>query len=164
MGGEVKALSDRVDVISTDLDCIDEINKLLDQEILLALENQKTILDKMFSSWLQYVQWSNGNAELDRLRRFWTMQIEIQEMKTHVSKLTSEMMREVKDLSDRVDVISMDLDGNVELDRLRRFCISYEYVEAEQVRDNAVHVTEQLVKVFKFEAYVQCNRSRDRNL
>ncbi|GJR69897.1 hypothetical protein Tco_0015962 [Tanacetum coccineum] len=82
MGGEVKALSDRVDVISTDLDCIDEINKLLDQEILLALEN-----------WLQYVQWSNGNAELDRLR--W-------------------------------------------------FCISYEYVEAKQVRDNAVHGVDEI--------------------
>ncbi|GKA48009.1 hypothetical protein Tco_0740967 [Tanacetum coccineum] len=72
----------------------------------------------MFSSWLQYVQWSNGNADVVGREGFVslmirTMQIEIQEVKTHVSKLTSEMMREVKDLSDRVDVISMDLDGNV---------------------------------------------------
>ncbi|GKB81664.1 hypothetical protein Tco_0948559 [Tanacetum coccineum] len=66
MGGEVKALSDRVDVISTDLDCIDEINKLLDQEILLALE------------------------------------------------------------------------------KLRRFCISYEYVEAKQFRDNAVQGVDEI--------------------
>ncbi|GJW12393.1 hypothetical protein Tco_1578220 [Tanacetum coccineum] len=113
MGGEVKALSDRVDVISTDLDCIDEINKLLDQRYYFSACGAGGL-----ENWLQYVQWSNGNADVVGREGFVslmirTMQIEIQEVKTHVSKLTSEMMREVKDLSDRVDVISMDLDGNV---------------------------------------------------
>ncbi|CAJ1978139.1 unnamed protein product [Sphenostylis stenocarpa] len=42
---------------------VDEINKLLDQEILPALE-------KLRKEKTQYMQWANGNAELDRLRRF----------------------------------------------------------------------------------------------
>ncbi|GJT65087.1 structural maintenance of chromosomes protein 2-1 [Tanacetum coccineum] len=65
---------------------VDEINKLLDQEILPALE-------KLRKERMQYMQWSNGNAELDRLKRF---------------------------------------------------CIAYEYVEAEQVRDNAVHGVDEI--------------------
>ncbi|XP_024996476.1 structural maintenance of chromosomes protein 2-1-like [Cynara cardunculus var. scolymus] len=119
---------------------VDEINKLLDQEILPALE-------KLRKERMQYMQWSNGNAELDRLKRFCiayeyvqaeqirdnavngvdeikakmseidndtgTMQTEVQEMETHVSKLTVEkdatMGGEVKGLSDRVDAISCDL-------------------------------------------------------
>ncbi|KAH7537858.1 hypothetical protein FEM48_Zijuj03G0137600 [Ziziphus jujuba var. spinosa] len=59
---------------------VDEINNLLDQEILPALE-------KLRKERTQYMQWSNGNAELDRLKRF---------------------------------------------------CIAYEYVQAEKIRDNAV--------------------------
>lgn len=59
---------------------VDEMNKLLDQEILPALE-------KLRKERMQYMQWANGNAELDRLRRF---------------------------------------------------CISYEYVQAEMIRDSAV--------------------------
>lgn len=59
---------------------VDEIDKLLDQEIVPALE-------KLRKERMQYMQWSNGNAELDRLKRF---------------------------------------------------CIAYEYVLAEEVRDNAV--------------------------
>ncbi|KAI3517569.1 hypothetical protein L1887_16784 [Cichorium endivia] len=59
---------------------VDEINKLLDQEILPALQ-------KLRKERMQYMQWSNGNAELDRLKRF---------------------------------------------------CIAYEYVEAEKIRDNAL--------------------------
>ncbi|GLT39812.1 hypothetical protein SLA2020_139820 [Shorea laevis] len=64
---------------------VDEINKLLDQEILPALE-------KLRKERLQYMQWANGNAELDRLKRF---------------------------------------------------CIAYEYVQAERIRDNAVGEVEQ---------------------
>lgn len=60
---------------------VDEINKLLDQEILPALE-------KLRKERKQYMQWANGNAELDRLRRF---------------------------------------------------CIAYEFVQAEKVRDSAVN-------------------------
>ncbi|KAJ8772139.1 hypothetical protein K2173_027316 [Erythroxylum novogranatense] len=96
---------------------VDEINKLLDQEILPALE-------KLRKERMQYMQWTNGNAELDRLKRFCiayeyvqaekiqesavsevehvkakaaeidgdteSMQREIQEMELKVSKLTAE--------------------------------------------------------------------------
>ncbi|XP_065871477.1 structural maintenance of chromosomes protein 2-1 [Euphorbia lathyris] len=65
---------------------VDEINKLLDHEILPALE-------KLRKERMQYMQWSNGNAELDRLRRF---------------------------------------------------CIAYEYVQAEKIRDTAVGEVDQL--------------------
>ncbi|KAH0979111.1 hypothetical protein GBA52_006288 [Prunus armeniaca] len=65
---------------------VDEINKLLDQEILPAL-------DKLRRERTQYMQWANGNAELDRLKRF---------------------------------------------------CIAYEYVQAERIRDSAVCEVEQV--------------------
>ncbi|XP_050220819.1 structural maintenance of chromosomes protein 2-1-like isoform X2 [Mercurialis annua] len=65
---------------------VDEINKLLDQEILPALE-------KLRKERMQYMQWANGNAELDRLKRF---------------------------------------------------CIAYEYVQAEKIRDTAVGEVEQV--------------------
>ncbi|KAG5558356.1 hypothetical protein RHGRI_008323 [Rhododendron griersonianum] len=96
---------------------VDEIDKLLDHEILPALE-------KLRKERMQYLQWSNGNAELDRLKRFCIayeyveeerirdtaltevekikakisesdenakkMRMEIQEMETKVSQLTAE--------------------------------------------------------------------------
>ncbi|XP_030487829.2 structural maintenance of chromosomes protein 2-1 [Cannabis sativa] len=65
---------------------VDEINNLLDQEILPALE-------KLRRERTQYMQWANGNAELDRLKRF---------------------------------------------------CIAYDYVQAEKIRDSAVHEVEQV--------------------
>ncbi|XP_008800994.2 structural maintenance of chromosomes protein 2-1-like [Phoenix dactylifera] len=65
---------------------VDEINKLLDQEILPALE-------KLRKERTQYMRWANGNAELDRLRRF---------------------------------------------------CIAYEFVQAEKVRDSAVNEVGQM--------------------
>ena len=65
---------------------VDEINKLLDQEILPALE-------KLRKERTQYMQWANGNADLDRLRRF---------------------------------------------------CIAYEYVQAERIKDNATSEVEQV--------------------
>lgn len=65
---------------------VDEINKLLDQEILPALE-------KLRKERMQYMQWANGNAELDRLRRY---------------------------------------------------CIAYDYVQAEKIRDNAVGEVEKM--------------------
>lgn len=42
---------------------VDEINKLLDDEILPALE-------KLRKERCQYMKWANGNSELDRLKRF----------------------------------------------------------------------------------------------
>ncbi|MGJ5634931.1 hypothetical protein, partial [Nostoc sp. CALU 1950] len=65
---------------------VDEIDKLLDQEILPALE-------KLRKERMQYMQWANGNAELDRLKRF---------------------------------------------------CIAYEYIQAEKVRDNTVSGVQQI--------------------
>ncbi|XP_057998245.1 structural maintenance of chromosomes protein 2-1 isoform X2 [Hevea brasiliensis] len=73
---------------------VDEINKLLDQEILPALE-------KLRKERMQYMQWANGNAELDRLKRF---------------------------------------------------CIAYEYVQAEKIRDFAVGEVEQIkAKIFEID-------------
>ncbi|GAU36209.1 hypothetical protein TSUD_363640 [Trifolium subterraneum] len=65
---------------------VDEINKLLDLEILPALE-------KLRKERTQYMQWANCNAELDRLRRF---------------------------------------------------CIAFEYVQAETIKDNATFEVEQV--------------------
>ncbi|CAI8607534.1 unnamed protein product [Vicia faba] len=65
---------------------VDEINKLLDQEILPALE-------KLRKERTQYMQWANCNAELDRLRRF---------------------------------------------------CIAYEYVQAETIKNNAISEVEKV--------------------
>ncbi|MBA0757131.1 hypothetical protein Gotri_020243, partial [Gossypium trilobum] len=96
---------------------VDEINKLLDEEIPPALE-------KLRKERMQYVQWSNGNVELDRLKRFCVaydyvkakrirdsavgevqrlkakiteidndterVKVEIQDMETSISKLTAE--------------------------------------------------------------------------
>ncbi|KAF5947703.1 hypothetical protein HYC85_013660 [Camellia sinensis] len=111
---------------------VDEIDKLLSQEILHALE-------KLMKERMQYMQWPDGNAELDRLKRFCVafeysavhnaeelkgkiseiddkaerMRMEIREMETKVSKLTAEkeesMEGEVKSLSEKVDVLSHDL-------------------------------------------------------
>ncbi|KAI3993728.1 hypothetical protein MKX01_002741 [Papaver californicum] len=96
---------------------VDEIDRLLDAEILPALE-------KLRKEKCQYMQWANGNAELDRLRRFCvafafvqaeqtrdsavngvehikasiiqidtdtkTMKLNIQDMETNISNLTAE--------------------------------------------------------------------------
>ncbi|KAL8539576.1 hypothetical protein ACS0TY_001256 [Phlomoides rotata] len=76
---------------------VDEIDKLLDQEILPALE-------KLRKERMQYMQWANGNAELDRLKRF---------------------------------------------------CIAYEYVQAEKIRDNAVQSVQEIRnKILEIDATV----------
>lgn len=65
---------------------VDEIDKLVDQEILPALE-------KLRKERMQYMQWANGNDKLERLKRF---------------------------------------------------CIAYEYTQAEKIRDNMLHEVEQI--------------------
>ncbi|KAI3991267.1 hypothetical protein MKX01_034586 [Papaver californicum] len=65
---------------------VDKIDRLLDGEILPALE-------KLRKEKCQYMQWANGNAELDRLRRF---------------------------------------------------CVAFDFVQAEQTRDSAVNGVEQI--------------------
>ncbi|PWA67433.1 RecF/RecN/SMC [Artemisia annua] len=65
---------------------VDMINRLLDNEIL-------PVLEKLRKERTEYMQWSNANAELDRLKRF---------------------------------------------------CIAYEFVEAEKIQDNAVRVVDEI--------------------
>lgn len=80
---------------------VDEINKLLDQEILPALE-------KLRKEKTQYMQWANGNAELDRLRRF---------------------------------------------------CIAYEYVQAEKIKDNAASEVKQVkAKITEIDEIAKTNQ------
>ncbi|XP_027910377.1 structural maintenance of chromosomes protein 2-1-like [Vigna unguiculata] len=80
---------------------VDEINNLLDQEILPALE-------KLRKEKTQYMQWANGNADLDRLRRF---------------------------------------------------CIAYDYVQAERIKDNAaLEVEEVKGKMAEIDAGVKTNQ------
>jgi structural maintenance of chromosome 2 len=73
---------------------VDEINKLLDDEILPALE-------KLRKERCQYMKWANGNSELDRLKRF---------------------------------------------------CIAYEFLQAERVRDGALNDVKQIrVKIVELD-------------
>ncbi|EOA23418.1 hypothetical protein CARUB_v10016600mg [Capsella rubella] len=65
---------------------VDEIDKLLEHDILPALE-------KLRREKAQYMQWANGNAELERVKKF---------------------------------------------------CIAFEYVQAEKIRDNSLHGVEQM--------------------
>ncbi|XP_030936006.1 structural maintenance of chromosomes protein 2-1-like [Quercus lobata] len=131
---------------------VDEINKLLDQEILPALE-------KLRKERTQYMQWANGNAELDRLKRFCiayefvqaerikdnavcgveqvkariaetddnmgTMRAEIQEMETEVSKL-----------SEKVDAISQDLVREVSALNNKEDTLKSEKENAEKIVNN----------------------------
>ncbi|XP_068669506.1 structural maintenance of chromosomes protein 2-1-like [Aristolochia californica] len=114
---------------------VDEIDKLLDQEILPALE-------KLRKEKVQYMQWANGNAELDRSRRFCIayeyfqaekiqvnavnevgqrkanilhldeniqrLQVEIQEMEAKISALTAE--KEAK-LGGEMKILSEKVDA-----------------------------------------------------
>ncbi|KAL1160171.1 hypothetical protein V6Z11_A07G049500 [Gossypium hirsutum] len=114
---------------------VDEINKLLDEEILPALE-------KLRKERMQYVQWSNGNVELDRLKRFCVaydyveakrirdsavgevqrlkakiteidndterVKVEIQDMETNISKLTAE---QEANLGGEVKALSDEVDS-----------------------------------------------------
>ncbi|CAM8991236.1 unnamed protein product [Rhodiola kirilowii] len=82
---------------------VDEIDKLLDHEILPALE-------KLRKERMQYMQWANGNAELDRLKRF---------------------------------------------------CIAYEFVQAERIQGAAVNDVEQLkAKITDIEDNTMTMRSK----
>ncbi|KAH9618993.1 hypothetical protein KSS87_004857 [Heliosperma pusillum] len=81
---------------------VDEIDNLLDHEILPALE-------KLRKERMQYMQWANGNAELDKLKRF---------------------------------------------------CIAFEYVHAERIKDSAVHEVEQVkVKIIEVDTDVHRMKS-----
>lgn len=92
---------------------VDDINKLLDQEIVPALE-------KLRKERTQYMHWSNGNAELDRLKRFCiaydyvqaekirdsslseveVMKAKISELETNLAKIRAESQEIEQKLSD----------------------------------------------------------------
>ncbi|KAJ3688750.1 hypothetical protein LUZ61_017914 [Rhynchospora tenuis] len=74
---------------------VDEINKLLDEEILPALE-------KLRKEKTQYVQWANGNQELDRLRRFCVAFEFVQAERVRDSALSE--VTKIKDKMEELDV------------------------------------------------------------
>lgn len=153
---------------------VDEIDKLLDQEILPALE-------KLRKERMQYMQWSNGNAELDRLKRFCIayeyveeerirdtaltevekikakisesddnakkMRMEIQEMETKVSQLTAE--REAS-MGGEVKTLSKNVD-DLSCNLVREESILKNQVETLNTeKENAEKISRSIAELKKF--------------
>lgn len=101
---------------------VDEIDKLLDQEILPALE-------KLRKERMQYMQWANGNAELDRLKRFCIayeyVQAEkvmadavqgLEGMKSKITEIDSnvgKMHEEIQEMEKRASELQAEKDANM---------------------------------------------------
>ncbi|XP_049395220.1 structural maintenance of chromosomes protein 2-1-like [Solanum stenotomum] len=101
---------------------VDEIDKLLDQEILPALE-------KLRKERMQYMQWANGNAELDRLKRFCIayeyVQAEkvmadaiqgLEGMKSKITEIDSnvgKIQEEVQEMEKRASELQAEKDANM---------------------------------------------------
>lgn len=101
---------------------VDEIDKLLDQEILPALE-------KLRKERMQYMQWANGNAELDRLKRFCIayeyVQAEkvmadavqgLEGMKSKITEIDSnvgKMQEEIQEMEKRASELQAEKDANM---------------------------------------------------
>ncbi|KAK6794268.1 hypothetical protein RDI58_007721 [Solanum bulbocastanum] len=101
---------------------VDEIDKLLDQEILPALE-------KLRKERMQYMQWANGNAELDRLKRFCIayeyVQAEkvmadavqgLEGMKSMITEIDSnvgKMQEEIQEMEKRASELQAEKDTNM---------------------------------------------------
>ncbi|KAL3341891.1 hypothetical protein AABB24_026086 [Solanum stoloniferum] len=101
---------------------VDEIDKLLDQEILPALE-------KLRKERMQYMQWANGNAELDRLKRFCIayeyVQAEkvmadavqgLEGMKSKITEIDSnvgKMQEEIQEMENRASELQAEKDANM---------------------------------------------------
>ncbi|GFZ15190.1 structural maintenance of chromosomes (SMC) family protein [Actinidia rufa] len=83
---------------------VDEIDKLLDHEILPALE-------KLRKERMQYMQWANGNAELDRLKRFCIAYEYVQEEKTRVNALhdVDEIKAKISEFGDNAERTRMKI-------------------------------------------------------
>ncbi|PSR93333.1 Structural maintenance of chromosomes protein like [Actinidia chinensis var. chinensis] len=83
---------------------VDEIDKLLDQEILPALE-------KLRKERMQYMQWANGNAELDRLKRFCIAYEYVQEEKIRVNALhdVDEIKAKISEFGDNAERTRMKI-------------------------------------------------------
>lgn len=101
---------------------VDEINNLLDQEILPALE-------KLRKERIQYMQWSNGNADLDRLKRFCiayeyvqaknvrdNAASHVEQMKANISEIddgTVRMQLEIKDLETKITTLTAEKEASM---------------------------------------------------
>lgn len=101
---------------------VDEINNLLDQEILPALE-------KLRKERIQYMQWSNGNADLDRLKRFCiayeyvqaknvrdNAASQVEQMKANISEIddgTMRMQLEIKDLETKIATLTAEKEASM---------------------------------------------------
>lgn len=101
---------------------VDEINNLLDQEILPALE-------KLRKERIQYMQWSNGNADLDRLKRFCIAYeyvraenirdhavSQVEQMKANISEIddgTVRMQSEIKDLETKISTLTAEKEASM---------------------------------------------------
>ncbi|KAK9146390.1 hypothetical protein Sjap_006293 [Stephania japonica] len=97
-----------------------EIDKLLDQEILPALE-------KLRKEKMQYMKWANGNTDLDRLKRFCVayefVQAEqikhnalngVEEMKMKILEIDNDAGRmglEIKELEKKITELTAEKDG-----------------------------------------------------
>ncbi|KAF3328938.1 hypothetical protein FCM35_KLT06016 [Carex littledalei] len=77
---------------------VEEINKLLDEEILPALE-------KLRKEKTQYVQWANGNQELDRLKRFCVAFEYIQ-----AETVRDRSSDEVKKIKDKIEELNVSME------------------------------------------------------
>ncbi|KAF9595784.1 hypothetical protein IFM89_004186 [Coptis chinensis] len=98
---------------------VDEIDKLLDQEILPALE-------KLRREKMQYMKWANGNTELDRLKRFCVafefVEAEkkrdnslngVEQVKAKIAEIDNDAARmqgEIQDLETKITVLTIEKD------------------------------------------------------
>ncbi|CAA6656972.1 unnamed protein product [Spirodela intermedia] len=83
---------------------VDEIDKLLDQEILPALE-------KLRKERMQYMQWANGNAELDRLRRFCIAYdyVQAEKLREGIGGRVEEIKEKIMDLDASTKIMSSEI-------------------------------------------------------
>ncbi|RRT55308.1 hypothetical protein B296_00014290 [Ensete ventricosum] len=99
-----------------------EIDRLLDQEILPALE-------KLRKERMQYMQWVNGNAELDRLKRFCIAYEFVQAEKirdsafdevgqvrkemAEVDKDTEKLKSEIQEMEKKISILNADKEAKL---------------------------------------------------
>lgn len=85
---------------------VDEIDKLLDQEILPALE-------KLRKERMQYMQWANGNAELDRLRRFCIAYdyVQAEKLREGIGGRVEEIKKKIMDLDGSAKLMNSEIQG-----------------------------------------------------
>ncbi|KAM3334219.1 hypothetical protein ACQJBY_028956 [Aegilops geniculata] len=84
---------------------VEEINKLLDDEILPALE-------KLRKERCQYMKWANGNTELDRLKRFCIAYEFVQAEKVRESALSDvkQIQGKIVELDESTEKLKADID------------------------------------------------------